>query len=84
MKLIKRTKCLTRPPAIYGLSGCSCGNTDVQWSEWEHHLWCEKCQKDFIPKSKGILDGPVPVELCRILGMPLDFYDLETGEIEKL
>jgi hypothetical protein len=84
MELIKRTKCLIKPPSVYGLSGCPCcGNEDVQWSEWERHLWCDKCQLDFVPESKGILDGPVPVELAAMLGMPFIFYNIETGEIEK-
>jgi hypothetical protein len=64
------------------MSGCDCGNNDPDWSEFQKHLWCPTCQKDFIPKRVGVFDGPVGIEACAAMGMFFDVRNLETGEIE--
>lgn len=71
------------PPKAYEMAGCSCGNQDTQWSEFENYLWCEKCQKDFIPEHNGILDGPIPVHLAEMMGIRFDRVIIETGEVER-
>jgi hypothetical protein len=81
MELKKRKKCYVMPPRAFEIAGCDCGNQNTQWSEYEGHLWCAKCEKDFIPAHGGIFDGPIPVGTCRILGIRFDEIDLETGEV---
>jgi hypothetical protein len=71
------------PPKAFEMAPCSCGNTDTQWSEYENHLWCEKCQKDFIPRHAGILDGPVLAHVAEMMGIRFDRVIIETGEIER-
>lgn len=83
MELVKRTWCYVQQPKVYCLSPCKCGNEDVQWSEWQKHLWCEKCQIDFIPECDGIFDGPIPVGAATLMGICFDRINLETNEIEK-
>ena len=71
-------------PADYGISGCpTCGNTDCQWSEFEKMLWCARCRKDFKPASGGLFDGPIGIEVCRLLGIVFDRYEIVTGRVVK-
>jgi hypothetical protein len=78
----KRTWIYTQRPAVYEMAGCDCGNQDPDWSEFEKHLWCATCKKDFIPAHVGIFDGPIPVNCCAMLGIKFDRFNLETQQIE--
>lgn len=81
-ELKKRTWCYTQPPKDYGIAACECGNAETQWSEFEGHLWCGACQKDFKPERGGVFDGPIPVYTSKLLGMSFDRFNLETGDVE--
>ena len=81
-ELVKRTYVYIERPRVFEISGCSCGNNDPEWSEYNGHLWCPKCEKDFEPKHGGVFDGPICVNLCELLGIYFDTLDLETGEIK--
>lgn len=78
-----RTWVYLQRPREYGISGCACGNGDPDWSEFNRHLWCAACQRDFVPESDGIFGGPIPVEICRLMGIGFDRLNLITGEVEK-
>jgi hypothetical protein len=69
-------------PREFDMAPCVCGNADPDWSEFAKHLWCQKCQKDFIPEHYGVLDGPVLLKACELLGIRFDRMILATGEIE--
>ena len=77
----KRSTVYIMRPEEYSMSGCECGNTDPDWSEFEKHLWCKFCAKDFIPAHGGLFNGPIPIEVCRLMGTRFDQVDLVTGEI---
>lgn len=79
----RRTWVYCMPPKAYEMAGCSCGNQDTQWSEFENHLWCETCQKDFVPEHNGIFDGPIPAHLAEMIGIRFDRVTIETGEVER-
>lgn len=81
--LEKRTWCYVQPPSAYEMAPCKCGNHDTQWSEFKKHLWCDKCEVDFVPEHSGVFDGPIPVATSMMLGMCFDRLNLETKEIEK-
>ena len=81
-ELEKREWCYVQPPQTYEIAPCDCGTVATQWSEYKGHLWCEECQKDFIPSHNGLFDGPIGVELCRMLGISFDRVNLKTGEVE--
>ena len=70
-------------PKCYEMAGCSCGNENTQWSEFENHLWCDQCKKDFVPEHQGIFDGPIPLHLIRMFGMRFDRIIIATGKLEK-
>lgn len=79
----KRTWYYCLSPKDFEISPCSCGNTETQWSEFEKHLWCDKCEKDFIPEYNGVFDGPIAVQACALMGIHFDRINLETGKYEK-
>lgn len=78
----KRTWCYALPPAAFEISPCQCGNHKTQWSEFEEHLWCDKCQIDFIPEYNGVFDGPIPVKAASLLGVKFDRVNLITNKLE--
>jgi hypothetical protein len=71
-----------QPPDRFNMAGCLCGNERTKWSEFENHLWCDRCQKDFIPAHNGIFDGPIPVRTTELLGISFDRINLETSKRE--
>lgn len=80
--LEKRSWVYVMRPSKYEIDGCACGNADPDWSEYKGHLWCQKCEKDFMPSNNGVFDGPIPVGVASLLGMSFDRYNLETKEVE--
>jgi len=65
-------------PADYEVS-CDLCNGSVEWSEFEHRVWCWRCLKD-TPGNPGIFGGPIGIEICELLGISLDRIDLKTGQ----
>lgn len=82
--LIKRTWFYLQKPSVFEISGCSCGNQETQWSEYQKHLWCDKCEKDFIPEHGGVFDGPIPMGAARMLGLTFSIFNMETNKVEIL
>lgn len=80
--LRKRKYCYVQKPAIFDISPCECG-CDATWSEFEKHLWCEQCGKDFIPKRWGIFEGPIMIETANMMGIRFDRLNLESRKIER-
>ena len=58
-----------------------CGGMDLVWSTARHRVWCNKCAADVIPECWGVIDGPVPIETCRLLGIVFDSIDLHCMQI---
>lgn len=82
-ELEKRKWHYIQQPAQFEIAACDCGNTQTQWSEYAKHLWCGKCQKDFIPAHNGIFDGPIPTGAAAMLGISFDRFNLETQKVER-
>lgn len=82
-ELPKRQWHYLQPPATFDVAGCACGNQDTQWSEFEKHLWCAKCEIDFIPAHAGVFDGPIPTKLAHMMGMRFDRLNLVTQKVER-
>lgn len=80
----KRTWCYIQQPHKHEMAPCSCGNYETQWSEYKDHLWCDKCQKDFIPEHSGIFSGPIPIMVSRMLGLSFDRFNIVTEQAEIL
>jgi len=56
--------------------------TNIDWSEYEHMIWCYDCQKD-LPGFGGIFTGPIPVHISEMLGVSLNRIYLKSGKIFK-
>lgn len=82
-ELTRRKWHYIQKPAVFEIAPCECGNTDTQWSEFANHLWCPKCEKDFIPSHNGIFDGPIAVKAAAMLGISFDRFNMETQKIER-
>lgn len=80
----KRTWCYIQQPFDYEMAECSCGNVETQWSEYKDHLWCAKCEKDFIPEFNGVFSGPIPIMTTRLLGLNFDRFNIQTEQAEIL
>jgi hypothetical protein len=81
--MTKRTWHYNQPPKVYGIEPCQCGNVDTEWSEYQGNLWCPICKVDYIPKHWGVFDGPINLNLCRLMGIDFDRWNLETNEFEE-
>jgi len=77
-----RTWCYAQKPAAFDYPPCRCGNSDLEWSEKQKHVWCAVCRKDFIPAYQGILDGPIPMGLVGMMGIRFDRVNLKTMRLE--
>jgi len=75
----RRTWCYIMPPQAYEISCDICGGSHLNWSEYDHLIWCYDCEKD-TPGTGGIFDGPIPLNLCLDLGLNFDKIDLSTGQ----
>lgn len=81
--LEKRTWHYLRQPSHFEMAPCSCGNAETQWSEFAKHLWCAKCEKDFIPEHDGLFSGPILANVDTLLGIDFDRFNIETGQAER-
>jgi hypothetical protein len=81
--LQKRTWHYLRSPAHFEIAPCSCGNHETQWSEFAGHLWCAKCEKDFVPTHDGVFAGPIPIRTAAMLGLNFDRFNIATGCVER-
>ena len=68
-------------PTAYGVSCDKCGGVNIDWSEFEHMIWCYDCKVD-TPGNPGVFGGPIPINTAGLLGMSFDRLNLKTGEIE--
>lgn len=81
---VQREWCYIQAPHVFELPGCSCGNENIQWSEYQGHLWCDKCQLDFMPEHNGIFDNPIGIGMAKMLGITFTRINLKTDLLEAL
>jgi len=74
----RRERVFIMSPTDYEIS-CNLCDGSVEWSEYEHFVWCWRCLKD-VPGNPGLFCGPISIELCKLLGISLDKIDLKTGK----
>lgn len=60
-------------PYQYEISCDKCNGTNIEWSEFEHMIWCYDCKIDTVGNG-GIFDGPIPVMATELLGISLARY----------
>ena len=77
--LKKRKWCYAHAPGSYDITCDICGGSNIMWSEYEHMIWCYTCEKD-TRGTEGIFDGPIPDEICKLIGLTFDRIDIKTGK----
>ena len=67
-------------PDVYGIAGCNyCAGNDTDWSEFVGRIWCRRCKREYVPAHNGVFDGPIPIEVARLMGMSFDKVQLSSG-----
>lgn len=83
--LVLRKWCYCQKPEVYEVYCDCCGSSNTAWSEYEGMIWCYDCEKD-TPGTGGIFDGPIPLRLCKDMGISFDriwLADEQGGETER-
>ena len=80
---IPRTHCYCQNPKQYDIWCPRDKAHDVTWSEFEHHLWCFHCNKDYliVRHTSGIFSGPIPMEIANEFGTSFNRINIKTKEI---
>ena len=79
----KRKWCYCQQPTNYDIACDLCRGRNITWSEYEHHIWCYDCKKD-TPGFSGIFDGPIPLEVVKMLGVSFDRIEIPSGKLLKM
>ena len=64
----KREWMYIQKPYEYEMTCDKCDGSNIEWSEWEHLIWCYDCEID-TKGTPGIFGSPIPVNLCKMLGI---------------
>lgn len=70
-------------PAKYDIRCDRCNGVNIEWSEYEHMIWCYDCKVD-TPGNGGIFGGPIPMGACEILGISFDRWNMKKQRVEYL
>lgn len=77
----KRTWVYVMKPQEYEISCDKCGGSNIEWSEYEHKIWCYDCKID-TDGNEGIFGGPIPVMASAIMGITFNRYNIKKQRIE--
>jgi hypothetical protein len=77
----KRTWIYVQKPAEYSIHCDKCGGDNIEWSEYEHKIWCYDCQID-TDGDGGIFDGPIPLMCSQLLGINFARVYLKDGIVK--
>ena len=78
----KRTWHYVMNPASYEITCDKCGGSNVEWSEYEHMIWCYHCQID-TKGTEGIFGGPIGWGIAQLLGISFNRWDMKKQKITK-
>jgi hypothetical protein len=75
------------PPQFFMMSCPRCKGGNIEWSEWEQHIWCYDCEEDLDPgktEHAGIFSGPIPIENTYLIGgISFDRYIISEDRVER-
>lgn len=69
-------------PKYYDIQCDKCKGINIEWSEYEHKIWCYDCEID-TSGTLGIFDGPIGMGACEILGCSLKRFYLKSKALCK-
>jgi hypothetical protein len=79
-ELKKREWCYVMNPSSYEIACDLCGGSNIEWSEYEHMIWCYDCKKD-TRGNGGIFDGPIPIMAAKMFGLSFNRIEIPSGKI---
>ncbi len=77
----KRTWHYVMKPASYGVQCDKCDGTNIEWSEYEHMIWCYDCKID-TEGFDGIFGGPIPWGASQLIGISFDRWNMAEQRVE--
>lgn len=83
MKKVKRIWHYVQNPKEYEIECAKCGGHNIEWSEWDGHIWCYDCKKDIkiTKRTNGVFGGPIPIQAAALVGMCFDRWDMVNKQI---
>ena len=68
-------------PQSYEIACDKCGGANLDWSEYEHKIWCYDCKID-TDGTGGIFDGPIGWGVAELLGISFNRFNLKKNRME--
>lgn len=80
-ELKKRTWHYVMKPAAYSIHCDKCEGTNIEWSEYEHMIWCYDCEID-TEGFEGIFGGPIGYGAATIMGISFNRWNMVEQRVE--
>jgi hypothetical protein len=77
----KRTWHYVMKPQSYSMTCDKCDGSNIEWSEYEHKIWCYDCKID-TDGNDGIFGGPIALGVAALLGISFNRFNLKTNRVE--
>lgn len=77
----KRTWHYVMKPYAYSMRCDKCEGSNIEWSEFEHKIWCYDCQID-TDGFEGIFGGPIGINVAKIMGIFFDRWNMVEQRVE--
>ena len=81
MHMKKRTWRYVMKPDRYDITCDKCDGTNIEWSEYEHMIWCYDCNID-TPGTPSLFDGPIGWGVCELLGISFARYYMKENKVK--
>jgi len=80
---VLRTHHWIMKPSSYGMACPLEHNHKITWSEYESHIWCYHCSRDWYVtiNNAGVFSGPIPITLAAILGIRFERVEISTQKV---
>ncbi len=78
----KRKWIYVSKPQSFDIKCDKCNGINIDWSEFEHKIWCYDCKIDTCG-TVGIFDGPIPINIGNLLGFTFNRLYLKSKKIMK-
>lgn len=68
-------------PQSYEVFCDKCGSSNIDWSEYEHMIWCYDCKIDTLG-NEGIFGGPIGWGVAALLGISFARWNIKKDRVE--
>ena len=77
----KRTWMYVMKPYEYEIQCDKCGSSNIEWSEFEHKIWCYDCKID-TDGTEGVFDGPIAWGVAELIGLSFNRFNIKKNRLE--